>query len=92
MIIIIFKKQQSKQQPFPNDRNSLKQYVENKPKVPILVQAYTGGVRPDYETAFQNNGYDSKLDAYPIKLGEVIEFVIVNIASTVNVSEAHPWQ
>ncbi|PLW24759.1 hypothetical protein PCASD_05249 [Puccinia coronata f. sp. avenae] len=66
-------------------------YVENKPKVPILVQAYTGGVRPDYETAFQNSGYDSKLDAYPIKLGEVIEFVIVNIASTVNVSEAHPW-
>ncbi|WAR60737.1 hypothetical protein PtB15_9B676 [Puccinia triticina] len=67
-------------------------YVENKRKVPILVQAYTDGLKPDYKAALQNNGYDSKLDAYPIKLNEVIEFVIVNIASTVNVSEVHPWQ
>ncbi|OAV97363.1 hypothetical protein PTTG_07210 [Puccinia triticina 1-1 BBBD Race 1] len=66
-------------------------YVENKRKVPILVQAYTDGLKPDYKAALQNNGYDSKLDAYPIKLNEVIEFVIVNIASTVNVSEVHPW-
>ncbi|KAA1107916.1 hypothetical protein PGTUg99_009871 [Puccinia graminis f. sp. tritici] len=66
-------------------------YVENKRKLPVLVQAYTDGLRPDYEAASKNNGYDPKLDAYPVKLGEVIEFVIVNIASTVNVSEAHPW-
>ncbi|KNF04811.1 hypothetical protein PSTG_01867 [Puccinia striiformis f. sp. tritici PST-78] len=66
-------------------------YVEQKPKVPLLVRAYTDGLRPDYEAAFANNGYDAKLDAYPIKLGEVIEFIIVNVASTVNVAEVHPW-
>ncbi|KNZ59038.1 L-ascorbate oxidase [Puccinia sorghi] len=66
-------------------------YFENKHRVPLLVQAYTHGLKPDYEAASRNNGYDAKLDAYPVKLGEVIEFVIVNTASTVNVSEAHPW-
>ncbi|MBW0519143.1 hypothetical protein O181_058858 [Austropuccinia psidii MF-1] len=66
-------------------------YVEDKPHIPFLVRAYTTGLKPNYTDAFQNNGFDSSLKAYPIKLGEVIEFVIINLSSTVNVSEAHPW-
>lgn len=66
-------------------------YVDTKPQVPVLVTAYSKGIRPNYEKAFRNNGYDPDLNAYPIKLGEVIEFVIINRASTANVSEAHPW-
>ncbi|KAI8458170.1 multicopper oxidase-domain-containing protein [Phakopsora pachyrhizi] len=68
-----------------------KSYVETKPKVPYLVRAYTTGLKPNYEAALANNGFDESLNAYPIKLGEVIEFVIINLSSTQNVSEAHPW-
>ncbi|KAH9817027.1 Cupredoxin [Melampsora americana] len=66
-------------------------YVETEPELPFLVRAYTTGLKPDYAAALTNNGFDSSLGAYPIKLGEVVEMVFLNLASTTNVSEAHPW-
>lgn len=66
-------------------------YTETQPHIPYLIKAYTTGLKPNYEAAAKNNGYDKELNAYPIKLGEVIEFVIINLSSTANVSEAHPW-
>lgn len=66
-------------------------YVETEPQLPFLVRAYTTGLKPDYEAASKNNGFDPTVGAYPIKLGEVVEMVFLNLASTTNVSEAHPW-
>ncbi|KAA1076409.1 hypothetical protein PGT21_006275 [Puccinia graminis f. sp. tritici] len=66
-------------------------YIETQPKVPFLVSAYTHKLKPDYEAAAKNNGFDAKLGAYPIKLNDVVEFVIVNQASTAGTTEAHPW-
>ncbi|KAH9812543.1 Cupredoxin [Melampsora americana] len=66
-------------------------HVETKPDLPFLVRAYTTGLKPDYVAASKNNGFDPSLGAYPVKLGEVIEMVFLNLASTSNVSEAHPW-
>jgi hypothetical protein len=57
-----------------------------------LVKAYTTKLKPNYEAAAKNNGFDEILGAYPVKLNDVVEFVILNQASTVNVTEAHPWQ
>ncbi|EGG05707.1 uncharacterized protein MELLADRAFT_48734 [Melampsora larici-populina 98AG31] len=68
-----------------------KSYVETEPQLPFLVRAYTTGLKPDYEAASKNNGFDPTVGAYPIKLGEVVEMVFLNLASTTNVSEAHPW-
>ncbi|KAG0142157.1 hypothetical protein CROQUDRAFT_110037 [Cronartium quercuum f. sp. fusiforme G11] len=68
-----------------------KSYIETEPELPFLVRAYTTGLKPDYAAAAQNNGFDSTLGAYPIKLGEVVEMVFLNLASTAMVSEAHPW-
>ncbi|PLW26780.1 hypothetical protein PCASD_23425 [Puccinia coronata f. sp. avenae] len=66
-------------------------YVETQPEVPFLVKAYTTKLKPNYEAAAKNNGFDEILGAYPVKLNDVVEFVILNQASTVNVTEAHPW-
>ncbi|MBW0477199.1 hypothetical protein O181_016914 [Austropuccinia psidii MF-1] len=66
-------------------------YVETQPNIPFLVQAYTRGLKPNYEKAKKNNGYDPDLAVYPIKLNDVVEFVFINQASTANVAEAHPW-
>ncbi|WAQ85552.1 hypothetical protein PtA15_6A180 [Puccinia triticina] len=66
-------------------------YVETQPKVPFLVRAYTTKIKPDYKAAARNNGFDKKLGAYPIKLNDVVEIVIVNQASSIGVSEVHPW-
>jgi hypothetical protein len=73
-------------------KHQTNQYIETQPKVPFLVSAYTSKLKPDYEAAAKNNGFDAKLGAYPIKLNDVVEFVIVNQASTVGMTEAHPWQ
>ncbi|KAG0146407.1 hypothetical protein CROQUDRAFT_671167 [Cronartium quercuum f. sp. fusiforme G11] len=68
-----------------------KSYEETEPEIPFLVRAYTTGVQPDYAAAAQNNGFDPKLGAYPIKIGEVVEIIFLNLASTTGVAEAHPW-
>ncbi|KNZ63086.1 L-ascorbate oxidase [Puccinia sorghi] len=67
-------------------------WVETRPEVPFLVKAYTTNLKPNYEVAEKNNGFDDKLEAYPVKLDDVVEFVIFNQASTMGVTEAHPWQ
>lgn len=56
------------------------------------MRAYTSGLKPDYLAASQNHGFDPSLGAYPIKLGEIVEMVFLNLASTAGVAEAHPWQ
>ncbi|OAV96101.1 L-ascorbate oxidase [Puccinia triticina 1-1 BBBD Race 1] len=66
-------------------------YVETQPKVPFLVRAYTSKLKPDYKAAEENNGFDKKLGAYPIKFNDVVEIVIVNQASSAGTSEIHPW-
>jgi len=66
-------------------------YVETQPNVPFLVKAYTTKLKPNYEAAEKNNGFDVKLGAYPVKLDDVVEIVIFNQASTMGVTEAHPW-
>ncbi|KNF06200.1 L-ascorbate oxidase [Puccinia striiformis f. sp. tritici PST-78] len=66
-------------------------YVETQPQIPFLVRAYTTKLKPDYEAAAKNNGFDKKLRAYPVKLNDVVEFVVLNQVSTAGVTETHPW-
>ncbi|KAI8456729.1 L-ascorbate oxidase [Phakopsora pachyrhizi] len=66
-------------------------YHETQPHVPYLVRAYTEGIKPNYEAAKKNNGFDKDLKAYPIKLNEIVDIVYINVASTTGVTEAHPW-
>ncbi|KAI9626299.1 hypothetical protein KEM48_010551 [Puccinia striiformis f. sp. tritici PST-130] len=66
-------------------------YVETQPQIPFLVRAYTTKLKPDYEAAAKNNGFDKKLRAYPVKFNDVVEFVVLNQVSTAGVTETHPW-
>lgn len=70
------------------------QYSEKFPNVPFLVQAYLNpsSLQPDYEQAEVNRGYDSSTSTFPLRLGEIVEIVICNLASSLGEAEAHPWQ
>ena len=69
------------------------QYSEDEPEVPYLVQAYEdpAALRPDYEAAAANNGFDTSTNAVPIRLNETVDMVFLNLASFAGTLEAHPW-
>lgn len=52
------------------------------PDLPFLMRAYTSGLQPDHVAASKKNGLNPSVGAYPIKLGEIVEMVFVNVAST----------
>lgn len=68
-------------------------YSEKFPKVPFLVQAYLNpsSLQPDYKQATVNHGYDPSTSTFPLRLGETVEIVIFNVASSLGEAEAHPW-
>ncbi|KAG0146972.1 hypothetical protein CROQUDRAFT_132856 [Cronartium quercuum f. sp. fusiforme G11] len=74
---------------FVND----KVYSEKFPAIPYLLQAYLypSMLKPDYQAARLNLGFDPSTSTFPIKLGETIEFVVFNVASVTGEAEAHPW-
>ena len=61
--------------------------------MPYLVQAYEdpAALRPDYEAAAANNGFDTSTNAVPIRLNETVDMVFLNLASFAGTLEAHPW-
>ncbi|EGG03305.1 uncharacterized protein MELLADRAFT_90334 [Melampsora larici-populina 98AG31] len=48
-------------------------------------------LQPDYGQAEVNHGYDSSTSSFPLRLGETVEIVIFNFASSLGEAEAHPW-
>uniref|UniRef100_D8PTK2 laccase n=1 Tax=Schizophyllum commune (strain H4-8 / FGSC 9210) TaxID=578458 RepID=D8PTK2_SCHCM len=67
------------------------QYTEDMPSVPYLIQAYEGGLNIDYDAALANDGYDNTTHSMPIRAGEVVDIVFLNVASPTGTLEAHPW-
>lgn len=59
---------------------------------PYLVDIYQHGQAgaPDYERAMANGGVDPLLDAWPAKVGEVLEIVWQNEAADIGVYGVHP--
>ncbi|KAL1665692.1 Cupredoxin [Schizophyllum commune] len=66
-------------------------YAEDMPAVPYLIQAYEGGLNIDYDAALANDGYDNTTHSMPIRAGEVVDIVFLNVASPTGTLEAHPW-
>jgi L-ascorbate oxidase len=68
-------------------------YSEEAPSTPYLVQAYKtpSEYKPNYTLAEQNKGYDASTNTYPVRLGETVDILFENLASTSNKTEAHPW-
>ena len=62
--------------------------------LPWFVLVTTGSpaaLRPDYEAAAANNGFDTSTNAVPIRLNETVDMVFLNLASFAGTLEAHPW-
>lgn len=59
---------------------------------PYLVDIYKYGQKavPDYQRAMANGGIDPVLDAWPAKVGEVLEIVFQNEASDTGIYGVHP--
>ena len=59
---------------------------------PYLVDIYRYGQAgaPDYDRAIANGGVDPVLDAWPAKVGEVLEIVFQNEASDTGIYGVHP--
>jgi hypothetical protein len=50
-----------------------------------------GSLKPDYNAAQRNRGYDNTTDSIPIHLNETVDMVFLNLASFAGTVEAHPW-
>lgn len=61
-------------------------------QTPYLVDIYQYGQKavPDYQRALANGGVDPVLDAWPAKVGEVLEIVFQNEASDTGIYGVHP--
>lgn len=66
-------------------------YSEEMPATPYLIQAYQGGLTIDYDAAIANEGYDNTTHSLPVRAGEVVDIVFLNVASASGTLEAHPW-
>lgn len=75
------------------------QFPHTTPSQPYLVSLYENQTAyiPSYSAALKNNGVDPATNAFPAKLGEVLEIVLQNIGSQTYDGEAaggldvHPW-
>ncbi|KAL7619465.1 hypothetical protein AAE478_010004 [Parahypoxylon ruwenzoriense] len=58
--------------------------------IPYLIQAYTEGKTPDYQTALENDGWDPKTKAFPALVGEVLDIVWQSNSGPTGGFEYHP--
>ncbi|KAK7722730.1 hypothetical protein SLS57_004935 [Botryosphaeria dothidea] len=73
-------------------QNNLSWY-EHTPVVPYLVALYTNSTQflPDYDYAVATGtGHDERVGAWPARMGEVLEIVIVNTGSYSGGMDVHP--
>ncbi|KAG8630413.1 hypothetical protein KVT40_002032 [Elsinoe batatas] len=59
-------------------------------QVTYLVQILTGGTGPNYTAALQNGGRDSLANAFPARIGEVLDIVWQNNAGPIGKFDVHP--
>ncbi|KAI9708348.1 MAG: hypothetical protein M1820_004052 [Bogoriella megaspora] len=73
------------------DQNNLT-WTENTPGEPYLVSIYKNGQSaiPDYNASLQY-GWDPKTKAWPAKIGEVLEIILVNDAGPSAGFDQHPF-
>ncbi|KAH9905689.1 L-ascorbate oxidase [Xylariomycetidae sp. FL2044] len=57
---------------------------------PYLIQAYMSGITPDYDAAVANGGWDPKTNAFPAKVGEVLDIVWESNSGPTGGFEYHP--
>ncbi|KAH7055991.1 Cupredoxin [Macrophomina phaseolina] len=73
-------------------QNNLSWY-EHTPKVPYLVALYTNSTQylPDYDYAVASGtGHDDRVGAWPARMGEVLEIIVVNTGSYSGGMDVHP--